>query len=110
MKLPFISEKRKDLERSLDTGPSPSPDCSEDQSVRGLSELYSPEQASESHVYDIADVLLEMGKINSKQLTSLRKQQQAKPASDVTALLLKMEKISSDDRLLQQVSRQMSLR
>ncbi|HUU19730.1 MAG TPA: hypothetical protein VMW72_21445, partial [Sedimentisphaerales bacterium] len=106
MKLPFISEKRKDssspkkdFKRSLDTGSTPSPDCSEDQSVRGLSELYSPEQASESHVYDIADVLLEMGKINSKQLTSLRKQQQAKPASDITPLLLKMEKISSDDIL-----------
>ncbi len=106
MKLPFISEKRKDsssptkdLERSLDTGSAPSPDCSEEQSVRGLSELYSPEQASESHVYDIADVLLEMGKINSKQLTSLRKKQQAKPASDVTTLLLKMEKISADDIL-----------
>ncbi|MFB0553937.1 MAG: GspE/PulE family protein, partial [Phycisphaerae bacterium] len=90
---------KKDLERSLDPGSATSPDCSEDQLVRGLSELYSPEQASESHMYDIADVLLEMGKINSKQLTSLRKQQQAKPASDVTALLLKMEKISADDIL-----------
>lgn len=127
MKLPFISKKRKfgvkhgmttpagdpalrkseagaskpkkDLERSLDTGSAPSPDCSEDQSVRGLSELYSPEQTSDSHVYDIADVLLEMGKINAKEHASLRKKQQAKPTPDVTALLLKMEKISADDIL-----------
>ena len=106
MKLPFISEKRKDsskpkkdLERSLDTGSAPGSDCSEDQSVRGLSELYSPEQTGESHVYDIADVLLDMGKINAKQHASLRKKQQAKPASDVAELLLKTEKISDDDIL-----------
>ncbi len=106
MKLPFISERRKDsskpkkdLERSLGTGSVASPDCSEDQSVRGLSELYSPEQTSDSHVYDLADVLQEMGKINAKEHASLRKKQQAKPTPDVTALLLKMEKISADDIL-----------
>jgi len=106
MKLPFISEKKqdsskpeKDLQRSLDTGSALDRNCSEDQSVRGLSELYSPEQTGESHVYDIADVLLDMGKINAKQHERLRKKQQAKPASDVAELLLKMEKISADDIL-----------
>jgi type IV pilus assembly protein PilB len=106
MKLPFISEKRrdssnvkKDLQRSSEAGAGPERNCSEDQSVRGLSELYSPEQAGESHVYDIANVLLDMGKINAKQLTSLRKQQQAKPASDIAELLLKTEKIGADDIL-----------
>ncbi|MFZ2149060.1 MAG: hypothetical protein WAV28_17760, partial [Sedimentisphaerales bacterium] len=106
MKLPFISEKRqdsskpkKDLKRSLDTGSAPSLDSSDDQSVRGLSELYSPEQTGESHVYDITDVLLDMGKITAKEHSSLRKKQQAKPASDVTELLLKMQTISADDIL-----------
>jgi len=104
MKLPFISEKRqsssnvkKDLQRGSEAGAGTEGDYSEDQSVRGLSELYSPEQTGKSHVYDIADVLLDMGKINAKQHASLREKQQAKPASDVAELLLKMEKIGADD-------------
>ena len=127
MKLPFISEKRrfrvkhgmttpagdpalreseagassleKDLQRSISTGSAPDSDRSDDQPVRGLSELYSPEQAGDSHVYDIADVMLEMGKITAKQHESLRKKQQAEPDSDVTALLLKLAKINSVDIL-----------
>jgi len=112
MKLPFISEKRQDSsspkkdfvgrakahQKEYLGGASPTlPD--EDQSVLGLSDLYSPEQAGESHAYDIADALLDMGKINSKQLASLRKKQQTKPTSDIAELLLKMEKISADDVL-----------
>ena len=106
MKLPFISEKRrdstspkKDLQQSPDTSTVPGGSCYENQSVRGLSDLYSPEQTGESHVYDIADVLLDMGKIDSRQHASLRKKQKTKPASDVAELLLKMEKISADDIL-----------
>jgi len=106
MKLPFISVKRrdstspkKDLQQSSDTGTVPVGNCSENQSVLGLSDLYSPEQSGESHVYDIADALLDMGKINPKQLASLRKKQQTKPTSDIAELLLKMEKISADDIL-----------
>ncbi len=109
MKLPFISVKRrdstspkKDLQQSSDTGTAPGGNCSEDQSVLGLSDLYSPEQAGELHVYDIADALLDMGKINSKQLAGLRKKQQTKPTSDIAELLLKMEKISADDILTAQ--------
>ena len=115
MKLPFISEKRQDSSslkkyfarrakahpKEYLGGAGPSlPD--EDQSVLGLSDLYSPEQAGESHVYDIADALLDMGKINAKQLASLRKKQQTKPTSDIAELLLKMEKISADDILTAQ--------
>ncbi len=99
MKLPFISEKRQDSSspkkdsarraKAHQKGASPIlPD--EDQSVLGLSDLYSPEQAGESHVYDIADALLDMGKINAKQLASLRKKQQTKPTSDIAEQLLKM--------------------
>ncbi len=35
--------------------------------IRGLSNLYSPEEPGESQVRDIADVLLEMGKITQQQ-------------------------------------------
>jgi type IV pilus assembly protein PilB len=106
MKLPFISQKRrdssnvkKDFKQSTGVGSTPGRDFRDDQSVRGLSELYSPEQTSESHVYDIADVLLDMGKINPQQHASLRKKQQEKPASDVAELLLKVGTINTDDIL-----------
>jgi len=104
MKLPFISEKRhrspkpdKGVQQSTDAETAADMDFSESQSLRGLSELYSPEQTSESNTHDIADVLLEMSKINARQYASLRKKQKANPSSDVSALLLKIEKISADD-------------
>ncbi|MDT8303833.1 MAG: hypothetical protein RQ760_20285, partial [Sedimentisphaerales bacterium] len=103
MRLPFISEKRhhsakpgKGVQQNTDAEAADM-DFSESESLRGLSELYSPEQTSESNIHDIADVLLDMGKINARQLTSLRKKQKENPCSDVSSLLLKIEKISADD-------------
>ena len=104
MKLPFISEKRKhsskpDKDALQDTATEAlvEIDYSDGDSVRGLSELYSPEQTSESHTQDIADVLLEMGKITDKQHSNLRKKQKQNPASDVLDLLPKTVTISADD-------------
>ena len=106
MKLPFASKKRQDsagpeedLQRNLDSGGAESQTRPESESVRGLSELYSPKEAGESHGYDIADVLLDMGKINSKQHKRLRKEQRAKPTLDVATLLLKEGLIDTDDIL-----------
>ena len=80
MKLPFISEKRKhsskpgkDAQQDTTAQALLEIDYSDDGSVRGLSELYSPEQTSESHTHDITDVLLDMGKITDKQHATLRK-------------------------------------
>jgi len=108
MKLPFISEKRhrsskpgKGVQQNTEAETADM-DFSESESLRGLSELYSPEQTSELNTHDIADVLLDMGKINARQLTSLRKKQKANPSSDVSSLLLKIEKISADDILTAQ--------
>jgi type IV pilus assembly protein PilB len=104
MKLPFISEKRRHsskpdngVQRNTGTETAADGDFSGDQSVRGLSELYCPEQTSKSHTHDIADILLDMGKINDKEHANLRKKQKANPASDVLALLPKTVKISADD-------------
>jgi type IV pilus assembly protein PilB len=76
MKLPFASKKRSGpsgspagLERSLDDQ-----ELAEDQSVLGLSDLYIPEEADDSQVRDVTDVLLEMGKITPQQHTDLRRQ------------------------------------
>ncbi len=109
MKLPFISQKRqysskpdKGVQRNTDTETAVEMDFSEDQSMPGLSELYCPEQTSKTHTQDIVDVLLDMGKINKKQHANLRKKQKANPVSDVSALLSKTEKISTDDILTAQ--------
>ena len=106
MKLPFVFERkrdlpepRKDLHEALDTGAAAGRLCSEEQSVRGLSELYSPEQSSESHIYDIADVLLEMEKITPQQHARVRQQQQLNPGSDAAALLLKAGLSNAEDIL-----------
>jgi type IV pilus assembly protein PilB len=74
-------------------------DFSEDQSVRGLSELYSPVQTSESHTHDVIDVLLEIGKIDNEQHASLRKKQKANPSSDISSLFSKTDKITIEDIL-----------
>jgi type IV pilus assembly protein PilB len=109
MKLPFISQKKqhsskseKDLQRNKENEVSANTDFSEEQSVLGLSELYSPVQTSESHTHDVIDVLLEMGKIDKKQHASLRKKQKANPSSDVSSLFSKTDKISTDDILTAQ--------
>jgi type IV pilus assembly protein PilB len=111
MKLPFISEKRqhsskpaKGARRNSDTVTVADADFIEDQPVRGLSELYAPEQTSKSHnnENDIADILLDMGKITDKQHANLRTKQKANPDSDVLALLPKTVKISTDDILTAQ--------
>ena len=61
--------------------------ASADQDVQGLSELYSPDKASESHVYDIVDVLLDSGKITDDQQSEIRRRQQANPSREGGDLL-----------------------
>jgi type IV pilus assembly protein PilB len=64
--------------------------CSDDRLIRGLSELYSPEEAGDSHIYDIADILLDMGKLTPEEHARLRQEQSEKPGADAEAILLKM--------------------
>ena len=102
MKLPFLSEREQD-------SPEPQKNSkyeldflngSDEQSdVRGLSDLYSPEQAGESHVYDIADALMDMGKIDSGQYARLRQEQRTKPNVDAAELLLQAGLIDAVDIL-----------
>jgi len=107
MKLPFVFESKRgtselvrDSKKHLD---SPEEElCAEDQSIRGLSDLYSPEEVNESKVRDVADVLLDMGKITAQQHAQLRQDcanSGAKSASDVATLLLKTQLCSARDIL-----------
>ncbi len=52
-------------------------DDSEEQ-IKGLSNLYTPEQDSNSPIHDVAEVLLETGKISRQQLTQIRQAQSEK--------------------------------
>ncbi len=72
---------------------------SDDDEVRGLSDLYSPEPTSQTHVRDAADILLEMGKITDEQYGRLRRELMNRPGIDVTTWLLKEGWVESDDVL-----------
>lgn len=81
----------------------------ENQSIRGLSELYSPEdfsgpheteQAYQNHTRDLADILLEMDKISAEQHAVIRKEQSARPGCDAEVILLEKKLIKADDSAL----------
>jgi type IV pilus assembly protein PilB len=75
---------------------------SESQPIRGLSELYFPEENGESHVHDIADVLLDMGKLTHEQHAHLRQEsagRRADTGSDIETLLLEAGLSNADDIL-----------
>jgi type IV pilus assembly protein PilB len=69
------------------------------QLVRGLSNLYSPDTTDESHVRDIADVLLEMGKISGGQLEKVHQEGLKKGGSHIEQLILNAGVAGADDIL-----------
>ena len=71
----------------------------DEQLVRGLSNLYSPETAEDSHVRDIADVLLEMGKINSQQLDRVHSEGLKSGGTNIEQVILRSGVASEDDIL-----------
>jgi type IV pilus assembly protein PilB len=107
MKIPFLSQKdrrsgQRDIaaNRDSDRDISASPFECDDQSLPGLSELYTPEPTGQqAHVHDIADVLLESDKITRADYDRLRQEQSAKPATDVVGWLLKEGLAGAEDIL-----------
>lgn len=110
MNLPFTSEKEQNgpvvtseqeggLQGCGGAGPTSEEDRFENEPIRGLSDLYIPQEDDESHVQDIADILLDMGKLTAAEHASLRQEQAARPGSDVTTLLLRNSQINKDDIL-----------
>ena len=82
----------------------------EEQSIRGLSELYVPEEAGESSSangvgaeHSIVNVLLDMGKLTAEQCEHLWQEhscrQQAGHGGDVETILLKAGLVGADDIL-----------
>jgi type IV pilus assembly protein PilB len=110
MNPPFTFEKGQDgpaaapeqnggLQECFAAGGASDEDCFESEPIRGLSDLYFPQEDDESHVQDIADVLLDTGKLTAGEHANVRQQQSARPGSDVTTLLLKTGKVDKDDIL-----------
>jgi type IV pilus assembly protein PilB len=115
MKLPFKSKKSKGSKRSKSNLPEDSAfngaaECvkadSDDTLIRGLSDLYSPEETGESPIRDIADVLLEMGKITPQQHKSVIDERSksggvgAKSAFDTAEQLLSEGLANANDILM----------
>ncbi len=104
MKLPFGLDKHKQSDRPDDydgalTDINSTAVQTEPEEIPGLSNLYSPEQAVEFHERDLADVLLEIGKINNDQLSFVRREQEANPGSDLERILQKNGLVDKTDIL-----------
>jgi type IV pilus assembly protein PilB len=84
------------------TRPDPAPVVPvdpDDEEVRGLRDLYSPEPTTHAQVRDMADVLLELRKITDEQYGRLRRESIGKPGLDPTAWLVKEGLVGANDIL-----------
>ena len=91
MKLPFTYEKNDNLsgESSFDGSvDSDNLNGYEDQTIRGLSDLYLPEDSLETQVHDIIDVLFEMGVLSTEQHTQLRQKQLSSTGIDAEKVVV----------------------
>jgi type IV pilus assembly protein PilB len=103
--LRFLSHQ-KDKGRVPSGSSRPGPDAAhtvpiypDDEQVRGLCDLYSPEPTSCTHVRDLVDVLLELRKITDEQYGRLRRESIGRPGVDPTAWLLKEGLVGANDIL-----------
>ena len=96
MKLPFTFEHKEqepEPQDGLETGPD------HDQTIRGLSDLYVPQDEDDSQIYDIGSVLVEMEKLTLETLSRLRQTQSTKPGTEISELLLEEGQVSAEDIL-----------
>jgi len=103
MKLPFVFEKnRESSEAEEHSADAAAQAGTESESIRGLSDLYVPEEPSDRHARDVVDVLLETDRITSEQHAQIRRDlasSRAKRHSDVETLLLKAGMCGPEDIL-----------
>jgi len=69
--------------------------CAEE--IKGLSNLYCPQEESSVHVRDVADVLCEMEKITSNQLSEVRQTQEEQPNCDVAQIIRELKLADEPD-------------
>jgi len=63
------------------------PALSDAEAVQGLSNLYAPQEDTPTHTRDVADVLVEMGKLTSEQAEQVRQIQTKSPGSDAASII-----------------------
>ncbi len=98
MRLPFLFRNPAPQTAPTEDGPESVLGC-EDLDVRGLSDLYTPdlEPVTPSRVRDIADMLLETGRISEQIYGRLRHQQAVEPGCDAATWLLKEKAVQPQD-------------
>jgi len=95
-KKPNSRNANKGLRGSGDSGDGAT---EQEQSIRGLVDLYSPDESTTPHVHDIADVLLEMDALTREQHSLVRHKQTLQSGADIEELLLNSG-LNSDDILM----------
>lgn len=70
------------------------------QMAKGLQVLYTPEKSEEVHVRDVADVLVEMGKISPEQLGKVHKKDLKKNYGSLEQLIVESGSASKEDILM----------
>lgn len=68
--------------------------------AKGLQVLYAPEKTEESHIRDVADVLVEMGKLNSEQLGKVHQEDLKKNCGNLEQLIMESGAASAEDVLM----------
>ncbi len=68
--------------------------------IRGLSNLYCPQEESSVHIRDIADVLYEMGKITADQLSEILQNQKKKTDCDIAVIIQQLQFADEPDILM----------
>lgn len=75
------------------------PGLEDSQAISGLSNLYAPQEESPGHTHDVADVLVEMGKMTKDQVKEVRGVQEKRPGCDVAQIITEQGIASPEDIL-----------
>ena len=87
----FLGFELKKEDRSGENGIDGYSDNNCAEEIRGLSNLYCPEEDSPVHIRDAADVLCEMGKISGVQLSEIRQKEGEKPGCDTSEIIKELK-------------------
>ncbi|MBW8034318.1 MAG: type II/IV secretion system protein [Planctomycetes bacterium] len=85
MKLPFKHIKKV---TDIESDGGERENCADGMLMRGLSNLYSPESSVSCHTRDVADVLMEMGRLSAEQVEQIRSDCQAKETGDIEQFII----------------------
>ena len=76
------------------------PGLEDSQAISGLSNLYAPQEESPGHIRDVADVLVEMGKLTTDQAEEVRGVQEKRSGCDVAQIITEQGIAGPEDILM----------